>query len=382
MKGVIMRFYMLRWWLWAVAGIVLCFSCAGAQDMPLLPELQFDEDYCPPVLHEMLQRAAEDTSRMAWGPLELVRGEHVPGEEFHGALKASSPLERSRAAFLAGSLQTEEALSAVRLLQHDTDRNVRLHAGIALCRMGRAEGLPAASAALIEAPEWLRFYAVEGIRRVGGQQAKRILTERMAGQTDFISTCMTEALATLDYTSAATRPPAVGAAVSTDFAYDIAAGELWLDAADVFIAESDWWWHRGDYDQCIRCMETALFFDPLMPEQYSNIAWLQWSMNRHAEAISTYRRGIAANPESWQARQALALYYHLHNLRQLAIPHYAAAADLGMPPVQMRGWGHALEQAGRPQEAMQVWQRILTLDPLDPIATRQIGRLKEAGVAP
>jgi tetratricopeptide (TPR) repeat protein len=149
---------------------------------------------------------------------------------------------------------------------------------------------------------------------------------------------------------------------------------LWNAVSTSFVGESDLWWHQGDYDQCIRTQQTALYFDPEYVDLWTNIAWLQWSMGRHGEAIRTYRQCLAANPKSWQAAHALGEYYWRHGYKGAALTYLQQAADLGSPPVPRRFLGHAYRDLGEAAKAKQVWNDILAMDPNDPIARRELER--------
>lgn len=315
-----------------------------------------------------LNLAGVEATRPPWAPLPLLRGhnEYLPLAE--SALASSEPLQQQRAYFLLGQVQTREAAAAIRKATA-SDRATRVQAGVALCNLGAPTAIPTAAVALKEGPESLQLYAIYALWKLDSARARQALQDGRAYLSPFLQEIVTTALASKPRKSPQTRLD-LGRPVPDTLA------QLWEDVADIFVEESDWWWHKGNYEQCIRCQETSLSLDPGYVDLYGNIAWLQWSMGRHGQAINTYRRGIAANPQSWEAEQALGQYYVMQKRPELALPHLQRAAQLGSPAIPRRQLGHTLEQLGRNTEALQAWQDILKLDPNDPIATRQVQRLQ------
>lgn len=320
--------------------------------------------------HAWVGALGERPGRPEWGPLPVLEDQAALLQPAIVASEDGAPIERRRAGLLLGLLGMAEGVPALETLREDEDREVRMQAGVSLCMLGEASGLPAARVALGSGPTWVQYYAVAGLWRVGGPRAEEALREMGSHLPELLQEAVSQALAE------PWESPTGGVEVVADRTHDpVDRDDLWGQAADALIGECDWWWHKGNYDQCIRCMETSLFFDPHNVEGYSNIAWLQWSMGRHAAAVSTYHRAIAANPLSWDAADELANYYRMQKRYLLAEKYYAQAARLGSPALQRRGWGHVLETLGRNDEARTVWQQILQLDPNDPIARRQLERL-------
>ena len=346
-------------WLTAMLGLLTAAAGLAAPAGPPQPAF---EEHTP-----ALERLALDPARPEWGPVAVVRGHRELLPMLKSAVASPEALLRQRAMFALGQLGSPAHAALLRKALHDPDKLTRLNAAVSLCTIGDDIGIPAATVALRYGPEWLRFYALHALWKLGTTRSREALRD----SRDFLSPFLQETLKT----ALAARPPETLTAptapvclVATDSLHD-----MWLGIADLFVGESDFWWHQGNYEQCIRCQETALFFDPNYVDLYSNIAWLQWSMGRHGQGITTYRRGIAANPRSWEAYQALGQYYILRKQPSLALPMLQQAASLGSPPVPRRQLGHVLEQLGQKAAADRVWRDILKLDPNDPIARRRLG---------
>lgn len=341
---------------WALA--LLLLSAANAQ----APTEGGSERHSP-----ILDAAASTPGRAVWEPLPLLAGRTAYLPLVKRALQDSNPVTRRRALFVAGCVRDRQTLSAVRHALRDQDRLVRMQAAVTLAALGQREGCSGASVALREGPEWLRPYALDALWRLNSASARAALRESVGYLSPALQGTLKQAVCSTPEPLGTKTVPAP----APRSLYD-----LWIEIADSFIFESDYWWHQGDYDQSIGCQQTSLFFDPTNVDAWTNVAWLQWSMGRQGEAIRTYRQAIVANPKSWEAVQALGQYYWGHQQREAALRCLQQAATLGCPAVPRRALGHALEAFGRYDEAKQVWLDILKLDPSDPIARRQLERMK------
>jgi tetratricopeptide (TPR) repeat protein len=315
-----------------------------------------------------LDQAGETPGLAPWEPLPLLTHQRQWLPLIRKAVSGPDAVTRRRGLFVLGCLWLPDSRPLARPALRDKDRLVRMQAAVTLCLSHDPKGLPGATAALREGPPWLRLYALEGLWRLNTAAAQDALHTTRGGLDPLLQSTLDQALKT------APRP--LRLAPNRQLPAPRSLYDLWLTVADSFILESDYWWHKGDYDQSIRCQQTALFFDPTSVDAFTNVAWLQWSMGRHEEAIATYRQAIAANPQSWEAADALGQYYLRHGEKELGVRYLHQAATLGSPPIPRRVLGHALQAQGRTQEALQVWKDILQMDPNDPIAKRQIERLQ------
>jgi tetratricopeptide (TPR) repeat protein len=153
--------------------------------------------------------------------------------------------------------------------------------------------------------------------------------------------------------------------------------DLFIAAGDILIVESDWYFHKGDYDQAIRANEADVFLDPQNVDAWTNAAWLTWSMNRDEEADKLYEACIAAKPKEYDA-------YFQYGMFRNARKRLAEAAELmkracaceGAPVTVFRMCGHTLEAAGRTAEARQWWQEAAKKFPDDPVIKRKVDETK------
>lgn len=154
--------------------------------------------------------------------------------------------------------------------------------------------------------------------------------------------------------------------------------QMWEQAADVLIAESDWWYHCGDYDQAIRCSEASILLDPDYVETYSVVAWLEWSMGRNVDAIGTLHRAIGAapmDPDSWNA-----LGFHYFNIGEYekAEPPLAQAVALKGDHLAYRTYAHCLERLGKTEKSLAVWEELMEMRPDDGSVKLNYERVKAA----
>lgn len=304
-----------------------------------------------------------------WAPFRVLEGRRDLLAAALRATQQQDALTRRRGLFTLGALGLPEGVSAMKANLQHPDRLVRMQAAIALAMLYRQEGLPGAAVALREGPDWSRFYALYGLWRLNSARSLQVLRASRPWLSGFL-------LETLDAALKA-KPSLHGNTLRSGKPnLELSLYSLWDKVSSAYVVEGDLWWHRGNYDQSIRCQWTALFFDPTYVDLYTNIAWLQWSMDRHQEAIRTYKQCIAANPQDWEAYQALGNYYITHQQKELGAQFLQKAADLGSPPIPRRVLGHTYRDLGQAEKAKQVWQDILKMDPNDPIAKRELERAR------
>ena len=133
----------------------------------------------------------------------------------------------------------------------------------------------------------------------------------------------------------------------------------------------------GDYRQCLRAQEAALFLDPELGWLHGVNGWLYWSLGRNTEALGAYKRWVQADPDNWEAHFELGQHYF--NLKQYepAAAELGRARELGCPPERARMHAHALEKAGHPAEALAVWIELAAIDPDAPVPAHHVRRLQE-----
>ncbi|MHB1457030.1 MAG: HEAT repeat domain-containing protein [Armatimonadota bacterium] len=318
------------------------------------------------IAYEYLSRKAY---RPSWAPLPLLREKSVYIPALLNALKSSDAKVRARAAFILGQIGAKSAIVPLTSLLKDKDADVRRHTGIALACLGDKKGLPACEIALKTGVTWIKYYAVLGLWNINSRESKNVLKEHSELREVLAGASVRGALKS-KYASA----PAVREASGKTPPPGIE--QVWESAANVFSKEADWWWHKGNYDQAIRCHEAAVLIDPDYPESYSIIAWLQWSLDRDAEAINTLKRGITANPKNHESYYNLGTHYYNTKRYKESDYYLRKAVQLGGGHLVKRIYAHSLEKNGKLGEALFQWKEIVHLRPDDLAAKRMYDKLK------
>lgn len=284
-------------------------------------------------------------------------------------LANDDPATRARCAFVLGQIGDPQAADPLRNALTDPDEMVHWNAAIALCQLGEAEGLPLADEALHAAPRWLRYYAAQALARLGTPEARQALRRDSAKQPPYIrrivgDACLAE--------PAPLEPTAPEGAVVPE-----AWPDLFIEAGNIPVIHSDWYFHKGDYDQAIRANEAVAFLDPGHIEAWTNAAWLTWSQNRDKEADRIFEAGIAANPQSYEPLLEYAMFRRARQRFADAAELLRRASALDCPAHVVRLCGHTLAKAGKKEEALDWWRRAAKRFPDDAIIKRELARAGE-----
>jgi len=159
---------------------------------------------------------------------------------------------------------------------------------------------------------------------------------------------------------------------------------------DALWVKTDEYWHGRDpreqlsatiaepvLDICRMIVELA----PHYVEAYSVAAWLSLGQGNDKQALDFYKQGIERNPDDYELPHELGLQYYLlrkHDPKG-ALPYLKQAAELPSPIPVKRTYAHALARAGRYQEAAAQWRKILKRNPGDPIAIKELAKLRASG---
>jgi len=315
-----------------------------------------------------LDALASKPYRPSWAPLPVFRESAAFVPFLQNELSSSDAQTRARCAFLLGQIGYRQSAKSLAPLLNDPDRAVRVQAGIALACLGDSRGVPTCASALASDPPWIRYYAACGLWRVGSPRAKRALRENLGGQSKLVTGAIEGALNTRHAVA-----PEVHVSKS---APTITADDVLQAVSDRYILESDWWWHEGDYEQGIRCMQALVFLDPSDVQSSGLIAWLQWSLGRKAESVATLKQCIAANPSNPDAHFELGRHYMTDKKYALAEEPLRKSVELGGDHLAHRQYAHCLENLGRLSESLAEWAKILETLPNDAAARYNYDRIK------
>ncbi|MGB9587642.1 MAG: tetratricopeptide repeat protein, partial [Armatimonadota bacterium] len=249
---------------------------------------------------------------------------------------------------------------------------VRIHSGIALACMGDARGIPVCAAMMDDAPSWIRYYAVYGLWVTNTTRARNILSRYKRDKDTVVGPAVIRALS-----APFAAPPPVPRGLANTNRVTALHVDVFLDGCDIMIAEADWWWHKGNFDQSIRCLEAAVFLYPTYVDGYSSIAWLHWSLGREADAVRALKRAVETMPRDPEPYFELGLHYYRTSRYELAEEPLAKALQLGPDFRTRRMYAHCLEKVGKLEDAVRQWTTIVNEDPSDSIANRNLQRVKQ-----
>ena len=139
--------------------------------------------------------------------------------------------------------------------------------------------------------------------------------------------------------------------------------ELMLDElVSKLIVATDRHWHKGDYNHNINLSKMVLAARPDFVDFYANSGWLLWSMNRDAEAVALYEKGIKANPNTYYMYDELAQYYFMRKKDYpTAAKYYEKAVQF--KDVTAQSWNAlalCYERTGQLEKALKTWEKAAT----------------------
>lgn len=291
-------------------------------------------------------------------------------------LQDSEPTVRAGCAFVLGQTGDIAHANALAEALNDPDRKVRMWAGISLAWLRDERGLGTARAAGVGTRWWMRYYALVALWRLGGSGLERDLAQGLRDPDPLVSEFARAALSgEVEAWDEVALPDATPGESDPALALE--------QAAELLVAETDLWFHVGDYRQCLRAQQAALMLDPTWTELYGTNGWVYWSLGRNVEALGAYRRGVGMNPRDWSAHFDLGQHYFVTENYGAAASEFERARELGCRAPLSHRHAHALEKAGRPGESLAVWRELAAEEPDGHIPPHHINRLEELlGVTP
>lgn len=169
----------------------------------------------------------------------------------------------------------------------------------------------------------------------------------------------------------------------------VAANLLWL--------KSDQYWHMGGpgWWRMRPVFNTIVELDPHFVIAWRTYGWhAAWNLHNDAApedkpgflkmGEEIFRRGIAANPKSWDLRMELAwLFYDRIREPEKSIPcWWDTVKQPGAPIFNWHMMAHAYEKTGNWKQAFRIWRYCLKEDPEDAVAQRMVDRWEEMAKDP
>ena len=151
---------------------------------------------------------------------------------------------------------------------------------------------------------------------------------------------------------------------------------VFRQTVDILWEDTDIVWHEGRHDVCIRLHRLIVEMDPTLIESYDLAAWLLDSADQEQEAIALYRKGIAANPDSYELYFDLGMLYRGKKDDRNAELNFIAATDRSVPAFVWKTLAHSRERLGKLSEALAAWEKAKALDPSDRVIEPNMARVR------
>ncbi len=135
-------------------------------------------------------------------------------------------------------------------------------------------------------------------------------------------------------------------------------------------AETDEYWHHGDYNRIVALIRVIVEADPTFYEAYGDGAWLIWSMGDTKNADEFLEYGISRAPQKWVLQYEFG--YHLFNTKRYAaaLPYLQKAVTYpkgaGWPP--WHTLAHCYDKLGQKQKCLETWEYVVRTYPDDAVA--------------
>jgi tetratricopeptide (TPR) repeat protein len=119
----------------------------------------------------------------------------------------------------------------------------------------------------------------------------------------------------------------------------------------------------GNYAGAVRDYRRGLELQPENPDLLNALGWALFQQGKSAEAVAEYRRAIAADPRHYKAHNNVALaLIELGELDQAA-SHFRKSLEVQPTAEIYSDLGFVVEQQGRTEEAIELYEKALGLDP-------------------
>jgi tetratricopeptide (TPR) repeat protein len=120
---------------------------------------------------------------------------------------------------------------------------------------------------------------------------------------------------------------------------------------------------QNDFDDAVRCYQTALELDPAWVEAYYNLANLLARHGRPAEAIPYFREAVSLNPRDPRTQNNLAAALFRVGRIEEAAEHYQASLGYRKNPAVFQNLAKCLELLNKPGEAIEIYRQALEIEP-------------------
>lgn len=148
-------------------------------------------------------------------------------------------------------------------------------------------------------------------------------------------------------------------------------------------ANTDRYWHDGDYNRCVALLRVCVEADPSFDEAVSTGAWLLWSMGDKPAANALLQRSTAIAPNKWLAHYTFGEQLFTRREYKDVIPHMQKATQFpGAPSQAWKMLAHSYDKTGQYQKSLAAWQQVVKKYPQDvagPVNLKRVEKKVKGG---
>ena len=151
-----------------------------------------------------------------------------------------------------------------------------------------------------------------------------------------------------------------------------------LQEADELFKQGEAEYDKEDFEAAIEKFEKCLAKDPEKADAQFNISICYTDLGEPEKALESYRKTLAIDPHYHHAYFNMGRIYHLRKDFVQAIVYYEKAlAEDPYSPDLMYNYAHALMESGRVEDAVEAWDRYLTIAEQLPEEAKWVERARE-----
>ena len=149
-------------------------------------------------------------------------------------------------------------------------------------------------------------------------------------------------------------------------------------AVDMLWTITDVYFHGGKFDGAIKTEEMVILIDPAQSDAYSSASWLLDSGEKPDEAKSLLEMEVRQGIPEFEPYYELGMWHYDHKESAAAIECFGKSIRFPAPPYVIRMLAHAYEQAGKLDDSIATWERIIRHNPDDAVAKTNLERVRKA----
>jgi len=151
-----------------------------------------------------------------------------------------------------------------------------------------------------------------------------------------------------------------------------------LEEANELFKQGEAEYEKEDFEAAIEKFEKCLAKDPENADAQFNIGVCYTDLGEPEKALEAYRKTLAVDSHYHHAYFNMGRIYHLRKDFVQAIVYYEKAlAEDPYSPDLLYNYAHALMEGGRVEEAVEAWDRYLTIAEQLPEEAKWVERAKE-----